>query len=156
MTSEQLAALESVAGRTLSEAEITAIESVLDARNDVAIAAILNDNAPDVDVSIAVEDVFDVLFFTGDYLTLKTAQLAGDATAAMAFSVLTDAKTIGPGKVNLSASATVGLFDALEAAGLLSAAGRAALVEKGKQRPAAIPYSAVSDALNVAEGRLTL
>lgn len=156
MTPEQLAALETLAGRTIDAAEQAQLDPYLlpDNRNDVAIAGLLNANAPDLNISIKVEDVFDVLFFSGDYLGLKQAQLSGNAQAAMAFAVLQDAKTIGPGTVNLNAPATVLLFDALQNDGLLSSVGRAALVAKSKRRPDAIPFQRVSDALNLAEGRM--
>lgn len=77
--------------------------------------------------SISVEDVFDALFLSGDYAAIKAAQLAGTASAVMAFSTLVDAKTLGPGMVNLDTAATRALFDALESDGLLTSAGRAAL-----------------------------
>lgn len=82
---------------------------------------------------IAVEEVFDVLFASGDYLTLKTAQMQGHPAAAMAFAVLADAKALGPGRVNLDRAATVQLLDQLEAANLLSSDGRAALVAAATQ-----------------------
>lgn len=79
---------------------------------------------------LTVEEVFDVLYESSDYLTLKTAQLQNNATALMAFAVLADAKSLGPGAVNLELASTVMLFDQLEAANLLSSAGRAALTAK--------------------------
>jgi hypothetical protein len=79
---------------------------------------------------LAVEDVFDSLYTTGDYSTLKAAQLAGSPLAVAAFETLRDAKTIGPGKVNLALPATVDLLDQLQAAGLLTQAGRDALTAR--------------------------
>lgn len=156
MTSEQLNALEMVADRPLTAEEIAAIEPLLVDRNDVEIAAVINDGRPDITVSVAVEDVFDVLYSTGDYVIVKTAQLQGNADAVMAFGFLLDAKTIGPGKVNLTAPLTVGMFDRLEAAGLLSATGRAALLARAKSKADPVHFNTVSDALNAAEGRLVL
>ena len=156
MTPAQLAALESVAGRPLAPDEIAAIDPLLPDRNDVAISAILSDGQAPVMRSIRVEDVFDIVFDTGDYIGLKTAQLEGHPLAVMVFSVLEDAKKLGPGMVNLQATATVDLFDRLQAAGLLSAASRAAFVVQASVKPPAISFNAVSDALNIAEGRMTL
>ncbi|UCV02289.1 hypothetical protein [Dechloromonas denitrificans] len=156
MTPEQKAALEAVAGRELTAQEYVDIDALLSIRNDVKIADIINTGRPAVVQSIRVEDVFDVLYASGDYMTLKAAQLAGNALAIMAFAVLADAKTIGPGTVNLTAPVTVSLLDQLVAAELLSLPGNAALLAKANVRQPAIHYTTLSDALNVAEGRLTL
>jgi hypothetical protein len=156
MTPEQQAALESVCGRALTPDDISAIDPLLPDRNDVQIAALLTASQPDMRQSLRVEDVFEILYTCGDYATLKTAQLSGNAIAVMAFSILHDAKTIGHGLVNLDAPQTAALCDELQAATLLSQAGRDALEAHSKVRPMPIQYNAVSDALNVAEGRLTL
>lgn len=156
MTDEQRSALEAVAGRALSADEIATIEPLLVDRNDVEIAAVINGGRPTTTVSVAVEDVFDVLYSTGDYVIVKSAQLRGDADAVMAFGFLQDAKTIGPGKVNLTAPLTVGMFDRLESAGLLSATGRAALLKRAESKADPVHFNTVSDALNAAEGRLVL
>lgn len=156
MTPAQQSALESVAGRTLSVDELNAIEPLLVDRNDVEIAAIINTGRKSVVKSLAVEDVYDVLFFSGDYLTLKSAQLAGDADAVMAFAVLLDAKQIGPGTVNIQAAPTVALFSKLQSSGLLSQAGLDALTARATVFADPIHYNTVSDALNIAEGRMTL
>lgn len=156
MTPAQQSALEAVAGRALTPTDIAAIDALLPARNDVQIAAVLTAGQPARQVSIAVEDVFDVLFASGDYVTLKTAQLAANPLAVMAFAVLADAKAIGPGKVNLASPVTSGLLDQLQAAELLSQAGRDALAARGIAPAEPIHYNRVSDALNVAEGRMVL
>lgn len=74
--------------------------------------------------SIPVETLFDVLFASGDYTALKTAQLQGNQLAVMAFATLSDAKNLGSGMVDQSLTATAGLLNALEADGLLSKRGR--------------------------------
>ena len=79
---------------------------------------------------LAVEEVFDSLYTTGDYSTLKAAQLSGNPLAVAAFETLRDAKTIGPGRVGLNLPATAGLLDQLQAAGLLTQGGRDALTER--------------------------
>lgn len=159
MTPAQQTALESVCGRALSAGEIAAIDPLLDSNNrqDVQIAALLTAGQPDVTRSLRVEEVFDVLFSSGDYLAIKQAQMAGDPRAAMAFAVLADARSLGNGSVNLAMPATASLLDALEAEPrLLSQAGRAALAAAALQPAAVIPVEDVSRALNIAEGRMIL
>ena len=155
MTPAQQSALESVAGRALTAVEVEAIDPLLPDRKDVQIAAILTAGQHDVRQSLRVEDVFEILYAFGDYITIKTAQLSGNSLAAMVFAVLQDAKSLGPGLVNLDAPQTSSLCDQLQAANLLSQSGRDALESASMVRPAPIHYNAVSDALNVAEGRLT-
>lgn len=80
--------------------------------------------------SIPVEDVFDVLFTTGAWATIKVAAASGNANAGMANVILQDAKELGPGMVRLDAPATIALLDALETDGLLSSADRDALHDR--------------------------
>jgi hypothetical protein len=150
MTPAQQSALESVAGRALTALEITALEPFIqpECRNDVEIAAILTTGQPQRRALIRVEDVFATLYQTGDYVTLKQAQLAGNPLAVLAFGFLLDAKQLGSGMVDLDAPATIAQFDALEAAGLLSQVGRDALDAKGWVNVEAISLAAVSEALN--------
>lgn len=156
MTPAQQSALEALCGRALTPTDIAAIDALLPARQDVQIAAVLTAGQPHRELSLPVEDVFDVLFASGDYVTLKQAQLAGNALAVMAFGMLSDAKSIGPGKVNLKSPVTAGMLDQLQAADLLSQAGREALAERSVVTAEPIHYNRVSDALNVAEGRMVL
>lgn len=156
MTPAQQTALEGVAGRPLTPQEISGVEGLLPIRNDVAIAALLSLGHPTKMVSLKVEDVFDALFATGDYMTLKTAQLQGNPLAVMTFAVLDDAKRIGSGMVNLNAIPTAQMLTELQGAELLSATGYAALVALATVPGEAVNYNVVSDALNIAEGRMTL
>ncbi len=78
--------------------------------------------------SITVETLFDVLFASGDYTTLKTAQFEGSSLAVMALATLSDAKSLGSGMVNQSLPGTKALLDDLQAAGLLSQKGRDDLI----------------------------
>lgn len=151
MTPAQQAALENLSGRELFLEEVAVFAPLVDARNDAAIAGALTSGQPLRRVSIRVEDVFDVLYASGDYVTLKQAELAGNPLAVLAFAFLRDAKQIGPGTVNLDAPATVTQFDALQAAGLLSQAGRDALNEAGWAPGYPIQVNAVSDVLNRVE-----
>lgn len=156
MTPEQQNALESVVGRALTLDDIAAIEPLLLNRNDVQIAAILSAGQPDIRRSIRVEELFQTLYEIGDYVTLKSAEIAGNPLAVFVFAVLKDAKTLGPGVVNLDDTQTISLCDQLQEANLISQDGRDALESLSMVRPQPIHYNKVSDALNVAEGRLTL
>ncbi len=156
MNTDQQTALESVAGRSLSTDELTAIDALLSERNDVAIAEVINTGATPVAESITVSDVFDILYLTGDYLTLKQSQLSANPLALMAFEVLKDAKEIGSGRVAIQSPTAQYLFGQLLSAGLLSQAGLDALNAASLKQPPTVHYNAVSDALNIAEGRLTL
>lgn len=156
MNSAQQAALEAVAGRALTASEIVKIDAVLTVRNDTEIAAILSAGQPTRMVSLRVEDVFDTLFASGDYMTLKVAQLQGSASAIMAFAVLDDARRIGSGMVDLTAAPTQQLLANLKGLELLSDTGYNALIALATVPCISIDYNTVSDALNIAEGRLTL
>lgn len=151
MTPTQQFALEGVVGRVLTADEIAAIDLLLPERNDTQIAAILAAGQPMRQVSVAVEDVFDALFSSGDYVTLKQAQLSGNPLAVMAFGMLSDAKSIGPGKVDLQSPVTYSMLDQLQAAELLSQAGRDALAARGVAQADPIQVNRVSDALNASE-----
>lgn len=156
MTPEQQNALESVAGRSLTLDDTATIEPLLLNRNDVQIAAILSAGQPDIRRSIRVEELFQVLYEIGDYATIKSAEIAGNPLVVFVFAVLKDAKTLGPGLVNLDDPQTISLCDQLQAANLLSQDGRDALESLSMVRPQPIHYNKVSDALNIAEGRLIL
>jgi len=158
MTPVQQTALTGLMGRELTQAEIDALSPLLDPnnRNDVAITALINAGQADVVGSLSVDDVFDSLYQTGDYATLKAAQLSGNQAAVIAFESLYDAKNIGKNKVNLSLSTTISLLDGLEAAGLLSTAGRAALTTAATTKAATVRVEQVSRALNIAEGRMVI
>jgi hypothetical protein len=97
---------------------------------DQAIADIINAETVEVMVSIPVEEVFDALFTSGDYLSIKQAQMGGNPVAAMCFAVLDDTKRIGPGRVNLELPGTKGLLDQLQSASLLTQGGRDALTAR--------------------------
>ena len=56
--------------------------------------------------SLDVGDVHKLLYSNGDYLTLKTAQMAGNTDAVVAFAMLDDAVKFGKGKVDMAAAAT--------------------------------------------------
>lgn len=158
MTPEQQTALAELMGRALTLAEVTAIDPLLDAnnRNDVAITAWVNAGQSDEIGSLLVEDAFTVLFNTGDYATLKTAQLAGNPLAVMVFSMLEDSKKIGAGRVDVSSHLVGGLLDQLVAAELLTTVGKSALMLMAVRKSKTYSVDEVSHALNIAEGRMVL
>lgn len=114
---------------------------------DQAIADIINAARPPQMVSIAVEEVFDALFSSGDYMTLKSAQLQGNPQAVMAFAVLEDSKRLGAGKVDLASPLTSGLLDSLQASELLSQSGRDALTAKASKPANPVTAADVSRAV---------
>src|SRR5574337_2091819 len=94
---------------------------------DQAIADILNAGTETVLRPLRVEELFDVLFASGDWVAIETARLGGNQTAVLCQAVLSSAKALGPGLVDLAAPATIALLDQLHQGGLLSQAGRDAL-----------------------------
>lgn len=149
MTETQQAALQSLAGIVLSLQQCALIDEMIADGNHVAIAGLLGDAREAVQRPLRVDEMFDILFASGDYAVLKQAQLAGDPRAVLAFDTLTDARTLGPGMVNLALPATVALLDALQAGDdvLLSDAGRQALAAAALVRPEPIHHAAVTAAL---------
>lgn len=118
------------------------------AGNFEGLAHALSAARPDTTRSLAVAEMFDVLFTTSDYAVMKAAQLAGDPRAVVAFGALSDARLLGPGTVNLSLPATTVLLDGLQTAPpLLSTEGRAALLAASVTRPPAIDWRDVKVAL---------
>lgn len=162
MTPAQRSALESLAARTLMVGEIAALEPLLAIRDDVAIAALLSTGRVTV-VSHRIGElgILDLL-----------GPVAGDAfLAALEASTGPEAlpeglrpycgairrgvawlKTDG---LDVGAGTTRVLLDALAAGGVLDGAAVLA-IKASAERASPIPYAAVSDVLNVAEGRLTL
>ena len=125
-----------------------ALQALAAVRDDAGIAAAITATLPPRRISLRVEDVFDLLYASGDYVTLKQEELAGNPLAVMAFAFLRDAKQIGPGMVNLDAPTTVAQFDALQAAELLSQAGRDALNAAGWVAADPVRTNDVSEVLN--------
>jgi len=119
---------------------------------DQAIADLINAARPSQMVSITVEEVFDALFSSGDYMTLKMAQLQGSSSAVMAFSVLEDSKRIGSGSVDLASPTTTGLLDLLQSEALLSQTGRDALITKAAKPAEQVTAADISRAVRGPRG----
>lgn len=126
------------------------LQALHSAGNFAALAQALSDAQPDTTRSLAVSEMFDILFISGDYPVMKAAHLAGDVRAAFAFGALADAQSLGPGMVNLALPATAALLDGLQSEPvLLSPGGRAALVAASVARPPGIDWREVKTALEV-------
>lgn len=157
MTPAQQAALESlVSNRALSDAELTQIEPLLDpdARNDVAIAAILSaGRTKQADVTIGIGDILNTLRGVGSgggvFLDTLMALGAQDRDLFYVYKLLEDGKlhinlpNVQEGLQQL-AVAVPGLAPQIAALGALGI------------QPDPVQVSAVSRALNVAEGRMIL
>src|SRR5574337_1176851 len=100
------------------------------AAKDQAVADLLNAGTQTAVRPLRVEEVFDVLFTSGDWVSIETARLGGNQTAVLCQAVLSSAKSLGPGLVDLEAPATIALLDQLQQAALLSQTGRDALATR--------------------------
>ena len=148
MTPAQLTALEAVAGRSLTEAEQTAIDAFLPDRNDVAIAEILSVGR----VTVRPFEIGNGLILSTIGLTSGNAlldYLGTDATFRHVKPLLEQ------GRLDVSSVLVRGALDGFASAGLITQ-GEADALKSLAETPNPIHYNAVSDALNVAEGRLVL
>lgn len=148
MTPAQQSALEAVAGRALTGDEIAAIDPLLPDRNDVEIAAILS-----------VGRVTTTYTEIGNGLILATIGLASGNTLLDYLTTDATFRHVRPlleqGRLDVSSSLVRGALDNFAAGGVITQAEADALKALA-ETPNPIHYNAVSDSLNVAEGRLTL
>lgn len=112
---------------TYSQLAAVVSASTMQSRDCQAIATAYNSTLKPTNHSLTVEQVFSILYSSGDYVTLKQGQLANDSNCVLAFEILSDAKTLGAGMVDLSLAPTQTLINALVSSGKLSSAGQAAL-----------------------------
>lgn len=148
MTPAQQSALEAVAGHALTQAEIDAIDPLLLDRNDVEIAAILSVGR----VATAHTEIGNGLILATIGLTSGNTlldYLATDATFRHVRPLLEQ------GRLDVGSALVRGALDQFAAEGVITQAEANALKALA-ETPNPIQYNAVSDALNVAEGRLTL
>ena len=150
MTPAQQTALESLAGRPLSEDEIAAIEPLLPERNDVAIAALLPPKVSIVSTPIGIGTILATLAPNGGAF-LDALESAGTSDPNVKWAL----KLIEQSNFDVGMSATRAQMVAFAQAAPAFADGIAALLATA-ERSEPIHYNAVSDALNIAEGRLTL
>lgn len=151
MTPQQQAALESVAGRALSAAEFAEIDPLLPARNDVAIAAVLSAGRVRVESRmINVGSVLDVLGPADGAAVLDALEALKPAVPAVRWAFV----LLERGELDVGLASTRGQIDALT--GVVFSPAQAAAIKGLAEQPDPIAVGAVSDALNIAEGRLTL
>ena len=150
MTPEQKTALESVAGQALTPEQIAAIEPCLADRNDVAIASILPAKVAIVSTPIGIGTVLAVLAPNGGAF-LDALESAGQSDPNVKWAL----KLIEQSNFDVGMAATRAQMVAFAQASPAFADGIAALLATA-ERAESIHYNAVSDALNIAEGRITL
>lgn len=151
MTPAQQAALEGLAGRPLAAQEYVDIDALLPARNDVAIAAILSSGRVTTQPTpIGIGTVLAVMAPSGgDFLNALEAMGAVDANVKWSLKMIEQASfdvghPVARAQLQAFAAAQPPLAPAIAA--LLAVA----------EQPDPISFNAVSDALNIAEGRMTL
>lgn len=150
MTPSQQAALESVAGSALTAEQIAAIEPYLAGRNDVAIAALLPPKVTIQSTPIGIGTILAVLAPNGGaFLDALEAAGASDPNVKWAL------KLIEQSNFDVGMDSTRLQMQAFAQATPTFADGIAALLATA-ERSEPIHYNAVSDALNIAEGRITL
>ena len=157
MTPAQQAALEALAGRALTGAEITAIDPLLPERNDVAIAAILSAGRTRIESKqIGRGTILAVMAPMGG-LFLGTLRDIGDIRPRTMDSanVAEVVGLIDRGEFDIGMDASREQLQLFATANSGMAPGIAALLALAETADP-IHYNAVSDALNIAEGRLTL
>jgi len=162
MTPAQQTALETVAGRALTPGEIVAIDALLPDRNDVQIAAILSaGRVRVVPHEIGERGILDVLGpVAGDaFLSALEAITGADQLPAPLQpyygAIRRGVAWLKTNGLDVGSPTTRALLDALAGAGIVDGAAVTAIKARAEQ-PDPIHYNAVSDALNVAEGRMTL
>ena len=150
MTPAQQSALESVAGKGLTTEHIAAIDPYLAARNDVAIAALLPPKVTVVSTPIGIGTILAVLAPNGGAF-LDALETLGQSDPNVKWAL----KLIEQSNFDVGMEATRQQMQAFAVAAPSFADGIAALLATA-ERSEPIHYNAVSDALNVAEGRLML
>ena len=151
MTPEQQTALESLVDRMLTNEEVTEIDQYLPQRNDVAIADVLSRGRVRASTClIGIGTILSVLnpIAGGAALDALEAMKANNSAVKWAFYLLESGNLdIGLPATRLQVDALVGPVFSHEQAAALKA-----IAEEADP----INYNSVSDALNIAEGRLTL
>jgi hypothetical protein len=156
MTPAQHSALEAVAGRPLTQADLDALDPLLgyDSRNDVAIADYLSIGRTR-SVHVPIAELQAYMQAHGIWWVLKAAAADPQHPGCQAAAAVLEVATARYDNVDLTLSFVSYVFAALVTAELMSAAAHADLVAMSAV-PDPIHTNAVSDALNIAEGRLTL
>lgn len=151
MTEAQLQALESVVGRSLTEAEIAQLDPLVTARNDVAIAQIISvGRARLKPAPIGIGTILAVMAPNGGAF-LDSLEAIGASDANIKWLL----KLIERGAFDIGMPASRQQMLAYAQAVPSLAEGINALLQLGIEGDP-IHYNTVSDALNVAEGRMVL
>ena len=150
MTPAQQFALESVAGQSLTAEQISAIEPYLADRNDVSIAALLPPKVMLVSTPIGIGTILATLAPNGGAF-LDALETAGASDPNVKWAL----KLIEQSNFDVGFGATRQQMQAFAQATPAFADGIAALLATAEHSEP-INYNAVSDALNIAEGRLVL
>ena len=150
MTPAQQFALESVAGQSLTAEQISAIDPLLPERNDVAITALLPSKVTVVSTPIGIGTILAVLAPNGGTF-LDALETLGQTDANVKWAL----KLIEQSNFDVGMAATRAQMIAFAQAAPAFSDGITALLATA-ERSEPIHYNAVSDALNIAEGRLTL
>jgi len=154
MTPAQQSALEALAGRALTAEELAQIDPLLVARNDVAIAAALSVGRVGFQkTEIGIGTIIAVLgahgSSGGEFLDALVVVGEENRDAHWAMVLLKS------GTFDLASPASQLQIAALAQAMPEHAAGLVALAATAS-RPDPLPLARVSEALNIAEGRMTL
>ena len=150
MTPAQQGALESLAGRELTAEEVAAIEPFLAVRNDVSIASILPPKVTVQSTPIGIGTILAVLAPNGGQF-LDALEALGQTDPNVKWAL----KLIEQSNFDVGMDATRAQMQAFAQVAPDFAVGITALLATA-ERSEPIHYNAVSDALNIAEGRLTL
>ena len=150
MTPAQQTALESISGRPLSDDDIAAIEPLLPERNDVAIAALLPPKVTVQSTPIGIGTILAVLAPNGGTF-LDALETLGQTDANVKWAL----KLIEQSNFDVGMAATRAQMIAFAQAAPAFSDGITALLATA-ERSEPIHYNAVSDALNIAEGRVML
>ena len=150
MNPAQRAALESVAGQSLTAEQLAAIDPYIAERNDVAIAALLPPKVMIVSTPIGIGTILAVLAPNGGQF-LDALETAGASDPNVKWAL----KLIEQSNFDVGMDATRAQMQAFAQAAPTFADGVAALL-KTAERETPTHYNAVSDALNIAEGRMML
>lgn len=151
MTPEQQSALAGVAGRALTEAELIALEPLVAARNDVAVAALLSVGRKRLHHKpIGYGTILEAAGDQGGALIDALTSLGAENR-----NVYWGMKPVERGELDLGLLAVQAQLGQLAAILPQFADALHALQALG-YAPDPIHFNTVSDALNVAEGRMTL
>ena len=151
MTPEQQTSLESLVGRALTAEEVTEIDQYLPQRNDVAIADILSRNrVTAVTRLIGIGIIMNVLGPVEGAAALDVLESMKPSNSAVKWAL----HLLESGQLDIGLPATRMQIDAL--VGTVFTAEQASTLKAIAEEADPFNYNSISNALNIAEGRLTL